>query len=161
MKFIYFRKNSKLTVLNLGLKLDLLHSKQEVFWHLTYSRPETSKAWKNSLEVIKFVYLHPTYILSVLIIGLNITCTNSAFCEFALDLHPICTLSQLKTSLALSYEIRAMLLNIWVHSLSLFGMKKSLVRKGYGYDTLQIGKVLCSSHFCHQAPSHMQRRQRT
>jgi len=25
---------------------------------------------------MKFVYLHPTYVLSVLIIGLNITCTK-------------------------------------------------------------------------------------
>jgi len=74
---------------------------------LTYSRSETNNAWNIPHEIMKFVYLHPTYALSVLIIGLNITCTNSTFCEFALDLHPICILSQLKTWLALSYEIRA------------------------------------------------------
>jgi len=32
---------------------------------------------------------------------------NSEFCEFAFDLHPICTLSQLKTWLAINDEIRA------------------------------------------------------
>jgi len=69
----------------MGYKLDLLEAKQEVF------------AWNIPLELMKLVYLHPTYVLSVLIIGLNITCTNSTFCEFALDLHPICILSQLKT----------------------------------------------------------------
>jgi len=161
MKFIYIRKNSKLTVLNMGYKLDLLQLKQEVFWHLTYRRSETNNAWKIPLEVTKFVYVYPTYVLSAPIIGLNITCTNSTFCEFASDLHPHCTLSQLKTWLALSYETRALCLNIWVHSLSLFGMKKSPVRKGYGYETLQPWYVLSSSHFCHQVPPHMQRRQRT
>jgi len=160
MIFAKLRKNRKLTVLNMGYKLDLLQPKQEVFWHLTYSRSETNNAWKIQLEVMKFVYLHPTYVLSVLVIGLNITWPNSSFCEFARDLHPICTLSQLKTWLALSYEIRAKRLNIWVHSLSLFGMKKSPVIKGYGYDTLQPGQVLSSTHFCHQAPSQMLSRRR-
>jgi len=65
-------------VLNIGYKLDLLQPKQEVFWHLTCSRSETSNAWKIPLEVMKFVYLHPTCVLSVLIIGLNFTCTT--FC---------------------------------------------------------------------------------
>jgi len=91
----------------MGYKLDLLQPKQEVFWHFTNSRSGTSNAWKIPLEVIKLVYLYPTYVLSVLIIGLNITCTNSALCEFTLDLHPIRTLSQCKTCLALSDEIRA------------------------------------------------------
>jgi len=81
----------------MGYKLDLLQPKQEVFSHLTYSRSVTNNAWKIPLEVMKFVYLHPTYVLSVLIIVLSIPCTNSTFCEFALDLHPICTHSQLKT----------------------------------------------------------------
>jgi len=40
-------------------------------------------------------------------------------------------------------------------------MKKIPVKKGYGYDTLQPGQSLSSSHFCHQAPPHMQRRQRS
>ena len=40
-------------------------------------------------------------------------------------------------------------------------MKKSPVRTGYGYDTLQHGQVLSSSHFRHQAPPHMQSRQRS
>jgi len=43
---------------------------------MTYSRSKTNNAWKISLEVMKFVYLHTTYVLSVLIIGLNITCTK-------------------------------------------------------------------------------------
>jgi len=45
MKFVFIRKNSNLTVLNMGYKLDLLRPKQEVFWHFTYSRSETSNAW--------------------------------------------------------------------------------------------------------------------
>jgi len=40
-------------------------------------------------------------------------------------------------------------------------MKKSPVRKGYGYDTLQPEQFLSSSHFCHEAPPHMKRRQRS
>jgi len=68
VKFVYLRKNSKLTVLNMGYKLDLLQPMQGVF------------AWNIPLELMKFVYLHSTYVLSVLIIGLNITCTNSTFC---------------------------------------------------------------------------------
>jgi len=85
MKFVYLRKNSNLTVLNMGYKLDLLQPRQEVFWHMTYSRSETNNAWNIPFEVMKFVYLHPTYVLFVLVIGLNITCTNSIFCEYALD----------------------------------------------------------------------------
>ena len=50
--------------------------KQGVFWNLTYSRSETNNALKISLEVMKLVYLHTTYVLSVLIIGRNITCTK-------------------------------------------------------------------------------------
>jgi len=49
----------------MGYKLDLLQPKQDVFWHLTYSRSETNNAWIIPLEVMKFVYL-----------GLNITCTK-------------------------------------------------------------------------------------
>ena len=60
----------------MGYKFDLLKLKQDVFWHLTYSRSETKNAWKISLEIMKFVYLHTTYVLSVLIIGLNITYTK-------------------------------------------------------------------------------------
>jgi len=40
-------------------------------------------------------------------------------------------------------------------------MKKIPVKKGYGYDTLQPGQVISSSHFRHQAPPHMQSRQRS
>jgi len=54
MKLIYLRKNSNLTVLNMGYKLDLRQPKKEVFWHLSYSRSETNNAWKITLEVMKF-----------------------------------------------------------------------------------------------------------
>ena len=57
-------------------KLYLHQAKQDEFWHLTYNRSETNNAWIIPLEVMKFVYLHPTYVLSVLILGLNITCTK-------------------------------------------------------------------------------------
>jgi len=76
LKFVWLRTNGNLTVLNMGYKFDLIQLKQDVFWHLTYSRSETNNAWKISLQVMKFVYLHTTYVLSVLFIGLNITCTK-------------------------------------------------------------------------------------
>jgi len=60
----------------MGYKFHLLQLKQDMFWHLTYSRSETNNAWKISLQVMKFVYLHTIYVLSVLIIGLNITCSK-------------------------------------------------------------------------------------
>jgi len=56
MKFVYLRKNSNLIVTNMGYKLDLLQPKQEVFWHLTYSRSEKNNAWNIPLEVMKFVF---------------------------------------------------------------------------------------------------------
>jgi len=47
IKFVYLfskshelRKNSNLAVLNMGSKRDIIQPKQEVFWRLTYSRPE-------------------------------------------------------------------------------------------------------------------------
>jgi len=40
-------------------------------------------------------------------------------------------------------------------------MKKSAVRKSYGYDTLQPGQVHSSSYFRLQAPAHMKIRQRS
>jgi len=63
-------------VKNIGYKFDLLQIKQDVIWDLKYRRSETNNAWKISLEVMNFVYLHTEYILSVLIKGLNITCTK-------------------------------------------------------------------------------------
>ena len=68
--------NGNLTVLNMGYKFDLLQLKQGVLSNLTYSRSETNNALKFSLEVMKLAYLYRTYVLSVLIIGLNITYTN-------------------------------------------------------------------------------------
>jgi len=69
-------KESNLNVLNMGYKFDLVQAKQDVTWHLTYSRSVTNIAWKISLHVMKFVYFHKTCVLSVLIIGLNITYTK-------------------------------------------------------------------------------------
>jgi hypothetical protein len=54
MKFVYLRKNINLTVLNMAYKLDLLQPEQEVFFYFTYSRSQTSNAWKIPLEVMKF-----------------------------------------------------------------------------------------------------------
>jgi len=63
-------------MLNMGYKFDLLQLKQGVFLNLTYSRSDTISALKISLEVMKLVYIHTTYVLSVLVIGLNITYTK-------------------------------------------------------------------------------------
>jgi len=60
MKFLYLRKNSNLTVLNMAYKLNLLQPEQEVFCYFTYSRSQTGNAWKIPLDVMKFVFLHPT-----------------------------------------------------------------------------------------------------
>jgi len=43
---------------------------------LTYSRLETKNGWKIPLELMKFLSLHTTYVLSVLIRGRNITFTK-------------------------------------------------------------------------------------
>jgi len=83
----------------MGYKLDLLQPKEDVFWHLTYSRSETNKAWKISLDVINFAYLHTTYILSVLILSLNLTWTkywiystwSNEICVFASNIGFICS----------------------------------------------------------------------
>jgi len=56
MNFVYLRKNSNLSVMNMGYKLDLLEPKQEVFRHLTYSRSETNNAGNIPLEVMNFVF---------------------------------------------------------------------------------------------------------
>jgi len=57
-----------------GQQIWLTPTKARRFLTLEISRSETNNAWKFSLHVMKFVYLHTTYVLSVLIIGLNITC---------------------------------------------------------------------------------------
>ena len=76
LKFVYLRANSNSTVMNRVYKLHLLQPKKDVFWHSSYSRSRTINAWKIPVEVTKFLYLHPTYVLTFLIIGLNITCTK-------------------------------------------------------------------------------------
>jgi len=140
----------------MGYKLDLLQPKQDVFWHLTHSRLKTNNAWKISLEVKKFVYLQTTYVLSVLIIGLNITCTNFWIlwiCNQPTSyLYTISTHNMTRTK----WWNTSIVYNIWLHSLAQLGMKKSPVRKSYGYDTLQPGHVLSNPHFRHKAPPYMQ-----
>jgi len=59
-----------------GLQIWLTPTKARRVWNLTYRRSETNNALKISPEVMELVYLHRTYVLSVLIIGLNITCTK-------------------------------------------------------------------------------------
>jgi len=60
----------------MGYKLDLLQQKEVVFCPLTYSLSDTNEAWKHvSLHVMKFVYWHSTYFLSVVIMGLYKTCS--------------------------------------------------------------------------------------
>jgi len=57
-------------------KRDLLQQKEVVFRPLTYSLSVTNEAWKHvSLHVMKFVYCHSKYFLSVVIMGLNKTCS--------------------------------------------------------------------------------------
>jgi len=48
----------------MGYKLDLLQPKQEVFRHFTYSRSETSNAWKIPLDVWNLcIYIrHKSYL---------------------------------------------------------------------------------------------------
>jgi len=127
----------RIAMLNMCYKLDLLQPKQEVFWHFTYSRSETCKAWKISLEVMKFVYLHATYVLSVLIIGLNITCTK--FCTLWIFTRPTSHLYTLWTQ----NMTRAKWWNTCIASQHLGTFIKAVrdeeipVRKVYGYDTLQ------------------------
>ena len=53
----------------MSYKFDLLQLKQGVFWNLTYSRSEANNDLKISLEVMKLVYLHTTYVLYVLIMS--------------------------------------------------------------------------------------------
>jgi len=59
----------------MGYKFDLLLLKKDGFFTLDIQPIRDNNAWKISLEVMKFVYLHTTYALSVLIIGLKIICT--------------------------------------------------------------------------------------
>jgi len=69
-------KDLQLNMLNIGYKHDLLQLKEVVFWPLTYSLSVTNKAWKHvSQQVMKFLYRITTYLLSVVIMGLNITCS--------------------------------------------------------------------------------------
>jgi len=144
----------------MGYKLDLLQPKQEVFWHLIYSRSETSNAWKIPLEIMKFVYLHPTYVLSVLVIGLNLTC----------KIHCILWICTRPTSYLYTLSTQNMTCAKWWNTCIASQHLGTLIKpvreeekpsqESYGYDTLQPGQVFSSSHICHQAPPHKQTRQR-
>jgi len=59
-----------------GIQIWLTPTETRRVWNMTFSRSETNSALKISLEVMKLVYLHATYFLSVLILGLNITYTK-------------------------------------------------------------------------------------
>ena len=145
----------------MGYKFDLLQLKQGVFSNLTYSRSETTSALKTSLELIKLVYLHTTYVLSVLVIGLNITYTKFWilwFCPRRTSyLYPISTQNMTSAkwwNTSIAYERLGTFFRPDRH-------EEKPVRKRYGYDTLQLGQVLSSSHFRQQMPPYMQSRQRS
>jgi len=126
----------------MGYKFDVLQLKQDVFWHLTYSRTETNNAWKISLEVIKFVYLDTTYVLSVLIIGLNITYTKFSIlwiCPRPTSyLYPISTQHMTRGkrwNTSIAYERLGTFITPFRH-------EEKATQEMYEYDTLQLGQVL-------------------
>jgi len=154
------RTYRNLTVLNMGYKIDLLQPKQDVFWSLTYSRSETNNAWIIPLEVIKFVYLHPTYFLSVLILGLHITCTKFwILCNCTRPtsyLYPIATQNMTlakwwNTSIAYRHLVHSMVGSAW---------RKAQSGKVMDMTRCNLGNFWKSYYFRHQAPPHMQSRQR-
>jgi len=138
-------KESYLTVLNMCNKLDLLQPKQEVFWHLTYSRSETNNAWKITLEVMKFFVftsvirlicsdywskhnLHKFYILW--------NCTRPTSYLYTLSTQNMTHAKLWNTCIASKH------LGTFIKPVR---YEKSPVRKGNGYDKLQPGQVLSSS----------------
>jgi len=145
----------------MGYKFDLLQLKHDMFWHLTYRRSETNNAWKISLEVMKFVYLHTTYVLSVLIIGLNITYTKFWIlwiCPRPTSyLYPTSTQNMTRAkrwNTSTAYERLGTFIRPVRHD-------EKASQERYEYDTLQLGQVVSSSHFRHQVPPYMQSRQRS
>ena len=153
--------NGNLTVLNKCYKFVLLQLKQGVLSNLTYSRSETNNALKFSLEVMKLAYLYRTYVLSVLIIGLNITYTNF----WILWIYPRPTSFVYLISTQNMNSAKWWNTSIAYERLGTFFRpdrhEERPVRKRYGYDTLQLGQVLSSSHFRQQMPPYMQSRQRS
>jgi len=144
----------------MGYKLDLLQPKQDVFWHLTYSRSETNNSWIIPLEVLKFVYLHPTYDLSVLILGLKITCTKFwILC--------ICTRP---TSYLYAISPQNITRGKWWNTSIAYRHLGTFIRpvrheekpsqERLRMSRCSLGKFCKRSQFCHQAPPHMQSRQR-
>jgi len=128
-----------------------------VIWHLTYSRSETINAWKIALEVMKFVYLHSKYVLSFLIIGLNVTCTK-------IWILWICTGP---TSYLNTISSQNMTCAKWWNRSTSYQRLGTFIRpvrhevkKSYGYGSLKAGQVLSSFHIRHQMPPYMQSRQR-
>ena len=144
----------------MGYKLELLQPKQDVFWSLTYSRSETNNAWIIPLEVMKFVYLHSTYVLSELTLGLHITCTNfRILCNCTRPssyLYPITTRNMTlakwwNTSIAYGHL---------VHSMVSSARRKAQSGKVMDMTRCSLGNFCKSYYFRHQAPPHMQSRQR-
>jgi len=89
IEFVLLRTTCSFTVLNKSYKHDLMQPKEVVLWGFIYSPSVTNKAWKHySLQVIKFVYMHSSYFLSVLNMVLHITCTkfwNSCICTLSMQ----------------------------------------------------------------------------
>ena len=138
-------------MLIVGYKYDLIQLKQDVFWLLTYSRSE-SNAWKISLEVMKFVYLDTTNVLSVLNIGINITCTKFWIlwiCPRPTSyLYPISTQNMTRAkrwNTSIAYERLGTFIRPVRH-------EEKATQERYEYDTLQLGQDFSSSHFRHQVP---------
>jgi len=113
-----------------------------VFWHLTYCRSEMNNAWKISLEVMKFVYLHTTYNLSVLIIGLNTTYTK--FWILWICPRPTCYLNTVSTqnmtrakwwNTSIAYERLGTLIRPVPH-------EEKPLRKGTNMTRCSLGKFL-------------------
>jgi len=143
----------------MGYKFDLLQLKQDVFWHLTYSRSDSKNACKISLEIIKFVYLHTTYVLSVLIRGLNITYTkfwNLWICPRPTSFMNTITSQNMTRAKRWNTSIAYERLGTFIRPVRNEG---KATQERYGYDTLQLGQLLSSSHFRHQVPPYMQCRQ--
>jgi len=91
---------------------------------------------------MKFVYLHPTYVFSVLIIGLNLTCT--IICILWICTRPtfyFYTLSKQDRTHAKWWNT-CIASQHFVHSLRQFGMKKIPTRKIMDMTRCSLGKFL-------------------
>jgi hypothetical protein len=87
----------------MGYKHVSLQLKEVGFRRYSYSLSETNKDWKRgTLQVMKYVYCHSKYLLSVLNISLKLTCKNSEIRVFSLDQQTNSEVHEFETPLALS-----------------------------------------------------------